>query len=1106
MKRRLVVPASALVLALLAFDALAAGAPLGYYRFPAIHAGTIVFTAEGDLYKVSVEGGTAERLTSHPGMESNAAISPDGAVVAFSATYEGPTEVYVMPLAGGLPRRLTWDGSATVLGWTPDGKVLYATTNRSTLPDAQLSTVDPASGARETLPLSQAAEGSYDFSGRTLFFSRLRYQGSHTRRYKGGTAQKIWKLAPGAAEAVCLTADFDGTSRWPMGWRGRVYFVSDRDGTLNVWSMDESGGDLMQHTRHDGWDVSSPSLSDGKIAYQLGADLWVLDLATGKDAAIAVTLASDLDQTRERWVKKPMEYLTSAHLSPDGDRVALTARGQVFVAPARQGRIVEATRRPGVRYRQARFLPDGKSLAVLSDESGEVEWWKLPANGVGAGDALTSDGKVLRFDGVPSPDGKRIAYHDKNQELWILDLEKKKSTRIATSRTGEFLDLAWSPDGAWLAYVAPGDNELSRIWLHRPADGTTVPLTSDRTGSASPAWTPDGKWLYFLSDRELRSLVGSPWGDRQPEPFFDRITKIYLVDLPGGQRSPWQPSDELAPKEAKAQDDKDKDKDKEKEKDQEGEAGDKPKGSAGAKPKDKAVVVKIELDGLDHRVQEVPLPADNYENLSAGEKRLFFEVRETSFERKARLAYAEVTSHEPKVKTLVPEVKGYEPSQDGKKLLVRKGDDLYVIESSAEESHDLSEKKVSLDGWTFALDPREEWRQMFREAWRLERDYFYDRSMHGVDWPAMRGKFEPLVARVTDRAELNDLLGQMVAELSALHMFVRGGDLRETPDPVANSSLGAELDRDTAAGGYRIRRIFRADPDYPGELSPLAKPAVGAAEGDVLTAIDGVALLTVPDPGVLLRAKAGKQVLLTIRETKSGKTRDAIAVPLPGAAADLRYDDWETTRRLEVEEKGKGDLGYVHLRAMGGSDYSDWARNFYPVYRRKGLIVDVRHNRGGNIDSWILEKLMRRAWFYWQPRVGAPIWNMQYAFRGPVVVLVDEWTASDGEAFAEGFRRLGLGKVIGTRTWGGEIWLSSNNVLVDKGIATAAESGVFGPEGQWLIEGRGVEPDVIVDNLPRATFDGKDAQLEAAIAYLRETLQKQPVEEPKPPRYPDKSR
>ena len=346
----------------------------------------------------------------------------------------------------------------------------------------------------------------------------------------------------------------------------------------------------------------------------------------------------------------------------------------------------------------------------------------------------------------------------------------------------------------------------------------------------------------------------------------------------------------------------------------------------------------------------------------------------------------------------------------------------------------------------------------------------------------------------------------MVAELSALHMFVRGGDLRETPDPVANSSLGAELDRDTAAGGYRIRRIFRADPDYPGELSPLAKPAVGAAEGDVLTAIDGVALLTVPDPGVLLRAKAGKQVLLTIRETKSGKTRDAIAVPLPGAAADLRYDDWETTRRLEVEEKGKGDLGYVHLRAMGGSDYSDWARNFYPVYRRKGLIVDVRHNRGGNIDSWILEKLMRRAWFYWQPRVGAPIWNMQYAFRGPVVVLVDEWTASDGEAFAEGFRRLGLGKVIGTRTWGGEIWLSSNNVLVDKGIATAAESGVFGPEGQWLIEGRGVEPDVIVDNLPRATFDGKDAQLEAAIAYLRETLQKQPVEEPKPPRYPDKSR
>ena len=876
-------PLALTLLLVFASTAAAADRSPGYYRFPAIHGGTLVFTAEGDLWKVPIDGGTAQRLTSHPGMESNAAISPDGATVAFSAAYEGPTEVYAMPLAGGPPRRLTWDGSAAVAGWTPDGKILYATQNRGTLPDAQLATVSPAAGPSTLLPLSQAAEGTYDDSGKTLFFTRLRFQGSHTRRYKGGTAQKIWKLASGAGEAVPLTADFDGTSRWPMYWRGRVYFVSDRSGTMNLWSMNETGGDLEQHTRHDGWDVKSPSLSDGKIAYQLGADLRILDLASGRDAAIAIALASDFDQTREKWVKKPVEYVTSAFPSPDGDRVVFTARGQVFVAPAKQGRLVEATRRPGVRYRSAIFLPDGKSLAVLSDESGEVEWWKAPANGVGSGEKLTSDGKVLRFSGVPSPDGKRIAYLDKNQELWLLDLDSRKNVKLATGRAGDISDLTWSPDSAWLAWTAPGDNDLARIWIYRVSDGTTVPLTGDRTNSYSPAWSPDGKWIYFLSDRRLRSLVDSPWGARQPEPFIDKETKIYLVDLAGGQRSPWQPHDELAPKEAKASEDKDKDKEKEKPK--EGAAsktGEKDKPADASKPADKKVVVKIELAGLGERLREVPLPSDNYRGLSVLEKRMLVIVVETAFERKARLAFAEITNQDPKLKTIVQDMRSYDLSQDGKKILLRKADDFYLVDATAGENLDLADKKVPLDGWTFPLDPREEWRQMFREAWRLERDYFYDHNMHGVDWPAMRKRYEPLVERVTDRAELNDLLAQMVAELSALHTFVRGGDLRETPDPVGNASLGADLLRDEGAGGYRVARIYRADPDYPDELAPLAKPGVGVVEGDVLTAIDGVALLTVADPGVVLRGKAGKQVLLSIKEGKGGKTRDAIAVPVAG--------------------------------------------------------------------------------------------------------------------------------------------------------------------------------------------------------------------------------
>jgi tricorn protease len=395
---------------------------------------------------------------------------------------------------------------------------------------------------------------------------------------------------------------------------------------------------------------------------------------------------------------------------------------------------------------------------------------------------------------------------------------------------------------------------------------------------------------------------------------------------------------------------------------------------------------------------------------------------------------------------------------------------------------------------------------MFVEAWRLERDYFYDRQMHGVDWPAIRTKYAPLVERVTDRGELADVLAQMVSELSALHIFVYGGDHRRGPHPVALATLGARLVRDERAGGHRVEHVYRSDPDRPGERSPLDRPGVEVRDGDVIEAVNGVAALEAADLGRLLRDQADRQVLLRVRPRGGKPPRDVVVTPLPLAKDEaLRYAEWEYTRRLEVERVGRGRIGYVHLRAMGSNNIAEWAREFYPVYDREGLIVDVRHNNGGNIDSWVLERLLRKAWFYWQPRVGKPHWNMQYAFRGHVVVLVDERTASDGEAFAEGFRRLGLGKLIGTRTWGGEIWLSSSNLLVDKGIATAAETGVYGPAGDWLIEGHGVDPDIVVDNLPRATFGGDDAQLRAALAHLQELIRTRPVPVPPAPKYPVKA-
>ena len=1085
--------AAVVSLTLLTAPAIATG-PVGYYRQPSLRGDVIVFVAEGDLWAVSAAGGRAGRLTTHPATERWPAISPDGRTLAFVAQYEGPTEVYTMPLEGGRPTRWTYGiDNARVAGWTPDGQVLFSTDVFSTLPNWQLVRLDVGkpgvAGATTLVPLAQAADGSYDDRGRTLYFTLLPFQGSHTKRYRGGTAQNIWRFAAGDAEATPLTADYDGTSKKPMWWRGRVYFVSDRDGTMNLWSMTPDGSNLRRHTTHDGWDVKTPSLDGGRIVYQLGADLHLYDIAADRDRRLQITLETDLDQTREHWITEPMDYLTAAHLSPDGDRVVLTARGRVFVAPARQGRLVEAARREGVRYRAARFTADGERLLALSDETGEIELWTLPANGVGPGEQLTREGRVLRWEGIPSPDGRWVAHHDKNQRLFLYDLQNKRDRKIDESPIDGFRELAWSPDGKWLAFVAQADNLFRHIRLYGVDEGKVVHATTDRYDSYSPAWSPDGEWLYFLSDRNLRSIVGSPWGSYQPEPFLDKKTRLYHLALRKGLRSPFAPHDELH--DEADEDDED---------DHNDEDGD----DTGADEADAPPSVEIEFDGLRARLHAVPVPAGNYDGLRVNDETLFWRSRPAG-EDEASLESAKIARIDVEAETVVKDVGRWELSRDGKKILLRKGDNLYIIDAKGGKA-DLDKKKVDLSRWKLSIEPRQEWRQMFVESWRLERDYFYDLGMHGVDWKAMLDKYLPLVDRVTTRQELSDLMAQMVSELAALHIFVRSGEVRSGTDSVGPASLGALLERDEGAGGYRVEHVYRSDPDDLQRRSPLARPGLDVVAGDLIEMINGTPTLSVPDIGALLRDQAGRQVLLRVRSANAA-SREVIVTPITlRAADDLRYTQWEYTRRLAVDELGDGDIGYVHLRAMGRRNFTEWAREYYPVFTRKGLIVDVRHNRGGNIDSWIIGRLLRKAWFYWSQRIGhAPSWNMQYAFRGHIVVLCNEFTASDGEAFAEGVKRLGIGKLFGTRTWGGEIWLSSSNRLVDRGIATAAEYGVYGPEGEWLIEGWGVEPDVVVENLPHETFMGRDAQLEAAIAYLKQKIEREPIPDALPPPHPDKS-
>jgi tricorn protease len=1054
----------------------------GYLMEPDVQGDQLVFVAEGDVWKVSVSGGEAIRLTTHEGDEMSPKLSPDGKWVAYGASYEGPTEVYLIPITGGQPRRLTYEALGSVpSSWKSNTEVAYVTNQYSTLPMVNTVVVNVTTLKKNLMPLEMAAEGSFSDDGSTFYFVRPTYHNNVTKRYEGGTARQIWKYTEGADEAVKLTKDYKGEDHHPVFHSGRIYFLSSRDGIVNVWSMNDDGEDIRQHTKQKSYDVRELSLSGNRLVYRVGADLRVMDLSSGADSQISLSLVSDFDHMREKWVDNPERYITNMAVSNDGQKVVFTARGRVFVFPAKDGRIVRINRKEGVRYRDAIFSANGEEVILLSDESGEFEIHQFDVLGMGQGKQVSKDGTTLRFNPLPSPDGQWIAYTDLNNEAWVMNKNTGRSSKISRSRQGvSSSDMSWSPDSQWLAFVEGASNTFNQIFLHQLATGKNITVTSDRTNSLSPQFSPDGQWIYFISDRNFETRIGAPWGPRQPEPFWENQMKIYHISLTSDAVSPFHYDQEMRKK----------------------------------IESDGPVVVKVEEEGLMQRLREVPLPAGNYKNLLVTDKALYYhsvgaglQVYSTggavSGDEKFPIMMAPI-KHDTEPKVFIEQAEIFVPSQNREYMLVRNKQRFYVVPVKDSPIKDLSENALNLSGWKFPMDIREDWKQLYTDAWRMERDYFYDPGMHGVDWYAMYKKYLPMAERVTTRSELNDVMGELIGELSVLHTSVRGGDLAEGEDQIDFGLLGARLEK--VNNGYLVEHIYLSDPDYPNEMSPLSHPDVSIREGSVITHVDGISVLDVPDIQYLLRDKAGEQVRITFVPVKGSGSEDRLVKPMTTYEDyNLRYNEWEYTRRLKVHEQSKGDIGYVHLRAMGSGDIAQWYRDFYPEFTKSGMVIDMRHNRGGNIDSFILEKLIRQAFFYWKRRNGDPTWNMQYAYRGHLVLLVDEFTASDGEAFAEGFRRLGLGKAIGARTWGGEVWLSSSNMLTDNGLARAPMNGVYGEEGEWLIEGVGFIPDIEVINLPKATFEGGDAQLDAAIKHLQELIKEDPRPVPPVPEYPDKS-
>ncbi len=1055
----------------------------GYYRHPDIHGDRVVFSAEGDLWTAPAGGGTAVRLTTHAGEESFPVFSPGGTQVAFRASYDGSPDVYVMAVAGGAPRRVTWDarGGARPVDWTEDGRLLVRASWRAGLPDARLALVDPQTGDTEEIPLSQAAEGSFTADG-MLVFARLPRQGSNSRWYKGGTAQKLWRFdyesaagtgagtGAGAAEAVPLTTDYPGTSRQPNVLAdGRVYFLTDREGAMNIWSMGTDGSDLVRHTEYEDFDIQELASDGERLVFRMGADLYVLtpgaragQAGAGRAGAagpekIDIQLQTDLPQALTDWETKPFDRISDAAISHDGRTVAVVSRGELFTAPVGTGRWVHVSRDSGVRYRNATFTTDSLHVYALSDRSGELEWWRVRTDAAEPPSQVTRGPAMLRLGATASPDGRYLAHLDYDDQLWLVDVESGTSTMIAGAPTGSAV--AWTPDSTVLLYSRSDGNMMNVLWAHDVASGDAQQITSNRFSDTNPMVSPDGHWLYFVSTRTWNSTVGSPWGERAPMPHFDDTAKIYAIPLVENASYPFAEPTEL-----------------------------KPNGERGA---------PYRWD-LAASVREVPVPAGSWALVGVTDKRILY--RDAS--ENALMGIDLKPGAEP-VK-IVESGSSYQLSGDSKKVLLRKGDAYHVIDAHAAEGVKLdSDNKVHLDDWAFAVDKRAEWNQIYMDMWRLHRDYFWDPDMGGVDWEAMREKYASLLPRVASREALADLQGMLVSELSLLHSNAGGGDARRGENTAAPAALGGDFERDTDTGGFRLVHRLQHDPDLPEFRSPLAHPDADVEVGSTILSVNGQSAQDARALGELLLEQAGKQVRLRVRNPR-GEERDVIVRAISGREEfNLRYHEWEYTRRLEADRLSDGQVGYVHLRAMGRGDAGQFTREFYSQLDRQGMIIDVRHNNGGNIDSWILTQLLRQPWAWFKSRAdGVVSPNMQYSFGGHLVILVDERTASDGEAVADGFRRLGLGASIGVRTWGGEVWLTSSNRQVDGGITRASEMGVFA-DGEWLIEGWGFVPDVEVDNLPHATWNGRDAQLEAAVRHLMGLIEEDPRLWPEPPTYPE---
>jgi tricorn protease len=1032
-------------------------------RFPDIHRDRIVFVYAGDLYVASTNGGAAAQLTSHNGLEQFPKFSPDGSEIAYSAEYNGTRQVYVIPSTGGTPRQLTWYNDVgpmpprggsdyRVLDWTPDGKNVLVRANR--LPwgvrMGRYYRVPADGGDESAMEIPEGGGGMFSPDGKKVVYTPIDREFRTWKRYRGGRAQDVWIYDLENSTSEQLT-DNPATDHQPLWVGDSIFFTSDREYTLNLYRYSADGSEAV--TSHQEFDVLWPSAGPTAVIYENGGWLYRYDPVSRESQRLTITIGGDRPATLPK-VVEASEFIETADLSPTGKRVLITARGDIFSVPAKDGPVRNLTRTPKFREINATWSPDGKQLAYLSDASGEYEIWVRP---VGGGDArrVTEDGEIWRFAPVWSPDSSMLLFGDKNQRLNVVDVDTGRVSVLDASNHNDIRDYSWAPDSRFVTYVKNNELGIGSIWIHSLGDERKYQLTSDMTDDYNPVFDPKGRYLYFLSSRDQNLQFSSI----EFNYMVTDSTRVYAAQLNADQPALFLPkSDEVT------------------------SAADADDGEEEGASDDEKITIDIAFEGIEDRLVALQSAGGNYDNLVASPKGPVYVSGQGD---DANVVLFNLGEESEEV--ILEGAQEFSLSGNGEKVLYTAGGALGIADLSAEQ--DPGEGRLKLDDMELLVNPKVEWQQMYADGWRILRDWFYDPNMHGQDWDEIRSKYEPLVEHVAHRADLDYIFGEIAGEMNAGHIYVQSGD-QPSVDRRNGGLLGAEFERED--GYYRVSKIFKGEAWQTMFFSPLAAPGMDVSVGDYIIAVNGDSTTGVRNFYQLLENTGGDIVTLTVNDKPRESGSRDLMVSTITSETQLRYLDWVEDRARRVDELSGGRVGYVHLPNTAGDGNRELFKRFLPQMNKDALIIDARYNGGGFIPDRMIELVSRKPLNYWKRRGLEPSATPAFAHVGPKATLINGYSSSGGDAFPYYFKKLGLGPLIGTRTWGGLIGISGNPSLADGGSILASTFRFMSTDGEWAVENEGVSPDIEVVDRPELVAAGQDPTLEAAVKHLLEELEKTP--------------